>query len=125
MGMCVDPRWGGAGADFVSYALATEEIAAGDCGLANMMCVNNSPNCAALADHGSDEQKARFLRPLASVITSYSIHYTKLYERATARFSTGTDWPRASITAETPVLAERSRGSPISIARILAWSRCW
>jgi len=66
MGMCVDPRWGGAGADFVSYALATEEIAAGDCGLANMMCVNNSPNCAALEDHGSEAQKERFLRPLAA-----------------------------------------------------------
>lgn len=66
MGMCVDPAWGGAGADFVSYALATEEIAAGDCGLCNMMCVNNSPNCAALEDHGSDAQKERFLRPLAS-----------------------------------------------------------
>src|SRR5450755_2057852 len=38
MGMCVAPEWGGAGADFVSYALATEEIAAGDCGLCNMMC---------------------------------------------------------------------------------------
>jgi butyryl-CoA dehydrogenase len=66
MGMCVDPRWGGAGADFVSYALATEEIAAGDCGLANMMCVNNSPNCAALEEHGSDALKERFLRPLAT-----------------------------------------------------------
>ncbi|MEJ2173504.1 MAG: acyl-CoA dehydrogenase family protein [bacterium] len=66
MGMCVEPRWGGAGAEFISYALATEEIAAGDCGLANMMCVNNSPNCAALADHGSKAQKEKFLRPLAS-----------------------------------------------------------
>jgi butyryl-CoA dehydrogenase len=66
MGMCIDPAWGGAGADFVSYALATEEIAAGDCGLCNMMCVNNSPNCAALQDHGTPAQKERFLRPLAS-----------------------------------------------------------
>ncbi len=66
MGMCVAPEWGGAGADFVSYALAVEEIAAGDCGLCNMMCVNNSPNCAALEDHGTDAQKERFLKPLAS-----------------------------------------------------------
>lgn len=66
MGMCVDPAWGGAGADFVSYALAVEEIAAGDCGLCNMMCANNSPNCAALEDHGSTAQKERFLRPLAA-----------------------------------------------------------
>jgi alkylation response protein AidB-like acyl-CoA dehydrogenase len=66
MGMCVSQKWGGAGADFVSYALAVEEIAAGDCGLCNMMCVNNSPNCAALEDHGTPEQKEKFLRPLAS-----------------------------------------------------------
>ncbi len=66
MGMCVAPQWGGAGADFVSYALATEEIAAGDCGLCNMMCVNNSPNCAVLEEHGTEAQKEKFLRPLAS-----------------------------------------------------------
>jgi len=66
MGMCVAPQWGGAGAKFVSYAAAVEEIAAGDCGLCNMMCVNNSPNCAALEEHGTAEQKERFLRPLAS-----------------------------------------------------------
>ena len=66
MGMCVAPEWGGAGADFVSYALAVEEIAAADCGLCNMMCVNNSPNCAALEEHGTAAQKERFLKPLAS-----------------------------------------------------------
>ena len=77
MGMCVDPRWGGAGADFVSYALATEEIAAGDCGLANMMCVNNSPNCAALEEHGSDAQKERFLKPLASGVQSSAFLLTE------------------------------------------------
>jgi alkylation response protein AidB-like acyl-CoA dehydrogenase len=66
MGMCVAPEWGGAGADFVSYALAVEEIAAADCGLCNMMCVNNSPNCAALEEHGTEAQKETFLRPLAS-----------------------------------------------------------
>jgi len=66
MGMCVSPEWGGAGADFVSYALAVEEIAAADCGLCNMMCVNNSPNCAALEEHGTAKQKERFLKPLAS-----------------------------------------------------------
>jgi butyryl-CoA dehydrogenase len=66
MGLCVDPAWGGAGLDMVSYVLAVEEIAAGDCGLCNLLCVNNSPNCAALEDYGTDDQKNRFLRPLAS-----------------------------------------------------------
>ena len=65
MGMCVDPEWGGTGADWLSYVVAVEEIAAGDCGLCNMMCVNNSPNCAALEEHGTVAQKEAFLRPLA------------------------------------------------------------
>jgi len=77
MGMCVAPEWGGAGADFVSYALAVEEIAAGDCGLCNMMCVNNSPNCAALEDHGTDAQKEKFLRPLASGVQSSAFLLTE------------------------------------------------
>jgi butyryl-CoA dehydrogenase len=66
MGLCVEPSWGGAGLDLMSYVLAVEEIAAGDCGLCNLMCVNNSPNCAALQDYGTPAQKAHFLTPLAS-----------------------------------------------------------
>jgi butyryl-CoA dehydrogenase len=77
MGMCVAPEWGGAGADFVSYALAVEEIAAADCGLCNMMCVNNSPNCAALEEHGTAAQKERFLKPLASGVQSSAFLLTE------------------------------------------------
>lgn len=66
MGMCVRPEWGGSGADHVSYVMAVEALAAGDCGICNMMSVNNAPNCAALQDHGSDDQKRRFLEPLAT-----------------------------------------------------------
>jgi butyryl-CoA dehydrogenase len=66
MGLCVPEEWGGAGSDFVSYALLTEEIAVGDGGLCNMMCVVNAPICAALVDFGNERQKERFLRPLAS-----------------------------------------------------------
>ena len=77
MGLCVDPAWGGTGADFLSYALAVEEIAAGDCGLCNMMCVNNSPNCAAIVDHGTPDQKERFLRPLAMGVQSSAFLLTE------------------------------------------------
>jgi alkylation response protein AidB-like acyl-CoA dehydrogenase len=66
MGMCVPDEWGGAGVDFVSYVLAVEELAAADGGLSNVMCVSNSPVCAALLDFGTDAQKRRFLRPLAA-----------------------------------------------------------
>ena len=55
----------GSGADHVAYALAMEEIAAGDVGTSTAMSVNNSLVCAGLMGAGSEEQKERFLRPLA------------------------------------------------------------
>ena len=65
MGVCVPPEHGGAGADFVSYVLAMEEIAAADCGVANMMAANNSPVAAAIAKHGTPAQKDAWLARLA------------------------------------------------------------
>lgn len=65
LGTCVPDAWGGAGADFVSYVLALEEIAAGDGGVSTIMSVNNSPVCAAILRYGSDRQKEQFLKPLA------------------------------------------------------------
>lgn len=66
MGMTVSEDWGGAGADYVSYALALMEIAGGDGGLSTIMSVNNSPVCAAVAGAGTKVQKERWLRPLAT-----------------------------------------------------------
>ena len=66
MGVCVPPQWGGAGADFVSYVLAMEEIAYGDAGVANMMAATNSPYNAAILAYGTDAQKEKFLRPAAT-----------------------------------------------------------
>ncbi|MFP6585009.1 MAG: acyl-CoA dehydrogenase family protein, partial [Candidatus Hydrogenedentota bacterium] len=65
LGMTVDPDWGGVGADYLSYALAIIEIAAGDGAVSTMMSVQNAPVNAILSRYGSDEQKERFLRPLA------------------------------------------------------------
>jgi len=64
-GMLVPAALGGAGLDMTSYALVTEEFAAADCGLANLMNVSNSPVCAAIRDNGTPEQHARLLAPLA------------------------------------------------------------
>ena len=64
MGICIDPEWGGAGADFVSYVLAMEEISAADGGISNLMAANNSPVLAALNDHGTQKQKERFFPAL-------------------------------------------------------------
>jgi butyryl-CoA dehydrogenase len=77
LGVCVSPDWGGAGADFVSYVLAMEEVAAADGGLANLMAANNSPVCAALEKHGTQAQKAAFLPKLTSGEMIGCIHLTE------------------------------------------------
>lgn len=65
MGMTVPEEWDGAETDYVSYALALMEIAAGDGGLSTLMSVNNAPVCAAVLANGTDAQKEKFLKPLA------------------------------------------------------------
>lgn len=66
MGMMVSPDWGGSGLDTVSYAIAMEEISKVDASVGVVMSVNNSLVCWALEKYGTDEQKERFLRPLAT-----------------------------------------------------------
>ncbi len=66
MGMMVAPEWGGAGLDTVCYALALEEIAKVDASVAVIMSVNNSLVCWVIETFGTDDQKERFLRPLAT-----------------------------------------------------------
>ncbi len=66
LGMMVSPEWGGAGLDTVSYVIAMEEISKVDASVGVIMSVNNSLVCWALEHYGTDEQKERFLRPLAT-----------------------------------------------------------
>lgn len=65
LGMTVDPDLGGAGADYVSYALALIEIAAGDGAVSTVMSVHNAPFNAILARYGSAAQQDQVLRPAA------------------------------------------------------------
>ncbi|MEM7056094.1 MAG: acyl-CoA dehydrogenase family protein [Pseudomonadota bacterium] len=65
LGMTIDPDWGGAGADYVSYALALTELGAGDGSVGTMVSVHNAPVCAVLDRWASDDQKERWLKPLA------------------------------------------------------------
>ncbi len=65
LGMVVPPEWDGAGADHVAYALAIEEIAAGDGAVSTIMSVHNSVACAPILTFGTEAQKAQFLRPMA------------------------------------------------------------
>jgi butyryl-CoA dehydrogenase len=65
-GASTDPDWGGAGLDPVTYALALEELAAGDGAVSTMVCVHNAPTCLVIERFGTVAQKERWLRPLAS-----------------------------------------------------------
>jgi butyryl-CoA dehydrogenase len=66
MGMLVPLEYGGAGADHVGYALALEEIAAGDGAVSTILAVHNSVGCVPVLRYGSEEQKQRFLKPMAA-----------------------------------------------------------
>lgn len=65
MGMMVDPKYGGAGMDTVSYVLAMEEISKIDASTSVCMSVNNSLVCWGLETFGTEEQKQKYLTPLA------------------------------------------------------------
>ena len=65
LGMVIPEAWGGAGADYVSFALAIEEVAAGDGACSTIMAVHNSVACMPIFRFGSDAQKERYLKPMA------------------------------------------------------------
>ena len=65
MGMMVDPKYGGSGMDTVSYVLAMEELSKIDASASVCVSVNNSLVCWGLETYGTEEQKEKFLKPLA------------------------------------------------------------
>ncbi|MCF8085621.1 MAG: acyl-CoA dehydrogenase [Desulfohalobiaceae bacterium] len=75
LGMLVPEEYGGEGMDTVSYALALSEIAAGCASTAVIMSVHNSICCGSLTRFGTEEQRERFLRPMAGgeVIASFAM----------------------------------------------------
>lgn len=66
LGMVVPEEWGGSFVDYVAYALAVEEVAAGCCATSTLMSVHNSVGCAPVLNYGTDEQKSQWLPSLAS-----------------------------------------------------------
>ncbi len=65
MGLMVKPEYGGAGMDTISYAIAIEEISKIDASVSVCMSVNNSLVCWGLETFGTEEQKQKYLTPLA------------------------------------------------------------
>ena len=64
-GIAVPDHYGGAGMDYLALAIALEEIAAGDGATSTIISVNNCPVCSILMAWASEEQKQRYLVPLA------------------------------------------------------------
>jgi hypothetical protein len=64
-GITVAPEWDGAGLDYLALALILEEIAAGDGATSTVVSVTNCPVCSILTLFGNDDQKTRYLKPLA------------------------------------------------------------
>lgn len=65
MGMMVSPEYGGAGMDTISYVLAMEEISKVDASVSVCVSVNNSLVCWGLEHYGNEEQKQKYLKPIA------------------------------------------------------------
>jgi alkylation response protein AidB-like acyl-CoA dehydrogenase len=65
MGVCIPEEYGGAGADFLSYVLVLEELSRADAGVGVTVAVHTSAATLPILTFGSEEQRARFVPPLA------------------------------------------------------------
>mgnify|MGYP003396803154 FL=1 len=93
LGMMVDPKYGGSGLDSVSYVLAMTEIAKIDASAAVVMSVNNSLVCAGLEKYCNEEQKMKYLVPLAQgdVIGAFCLSEPEAGSDATSQKTTAID----------------------------------
>jgi len=93
MGMMVDPKYGGSGLDSISYVLAITEIAKIDASAAVIMSVNNSLVCAGIEKYCNEEQKQKYLVPLATgeVIGAFCLSEPEAGSDATSQKTTAID----------------------------------
>jgi len=93
LGMMVSPEYDGGGMDSISYVLAMEEIAKVDASMAVIMSVNNSLVCYGLNRFGNEEQKQKYLRPLArgEVIGAFLLSEPEAGSDATHQYTSAED----------------------------------
>ena len=93
LGMMVDPKYGGSGLDNVSYALALIEIAKVDASSCVIMSVNNSLVCAGIEKYANEEQKLKYLVPLAKgdVLGAFCLSEPEAGSDATSQKTTAID----------------------------------
>jgi len=93
LGMMVDPKYGGGGLDTISYVLAMEEISKVDASASVVMSVNNSLVCWGLEQFGNEEQKQKYLVPLAKgeIIGAFCLSEPEAGSDATSQRTTAID----------------------------------
>ncbi len=93
MGMMVDPKYNGGGMDSISYVLAMEEISKVDASASVCMSVNNSLVCWGLEKYGSEEQKQKYLKRLATgeIIGAFCLSEPEAGSDATSQRTTAED----------------------------------
>jgi len=93
LGMMVDPKYGGSGLDSISYSLAVTEFAKVDASAAVIMSVNNSLVCAGIEKYCNEEQKLKYLVPLAKgeVIGAFCLSEPEAGSDATSQKTTAID----------------------------------
>ena len=93
MGMMVDPNYGGAGMDTISYVLAMEELSKVDASASVVVSVNNSLVCWGLEKYGTEEQKQKYLVPLAKgeIIGAFCLSEPEAGSDATSQQTTAVD----------------------------------
>ena len=93
MGMMTSPKFNGGGMDTISYTLAMEEIARSDASASVIMSVNNSLVCWGLETFGTEEQKEKYLKKLASgeIIGAFCLSEPEAGSDATSQKTTAID----------------------------------
>ncbi len=93
LGMMTDPKYGGGGMDTVSYVLAMEEISKIDASASVVMSVNNSLVCWGLETYGTEEQKQKYLIPVATgeIIGAFCLSEPEAGSDATSQKTTAFD----------------------------------
>lgn len=93
MGMMVDPKYGGSGMDTISYVLVMEELSKIDASVSVSVSVNNSLVCWGLETFGTEEQKQKYLVPLAKgeIIGAFCLSEPEAGSDATSQSTTAVD----------------------------------
>lgn len=93
LGMMVDPKYNGGGMDTVSYVLVMEELSKIDASASVVVSVNNSLVCYGLEQYGTEEQKEKYLKPLAAgeKIGAFCLSEPEAGSDATSQHTTAED----------------------------------